>query len=405
LIGNGSTIILDSATAQVKFAQDFVLIKDIRIRVNTTSTVPALESINYKAFFSIENVFIHEWSGNKPYIGAKLYGLSGSIKNLRIDGSLNEGLWLYNVTTSNPNAIVIDGARIRNCVSYCIKIDGATQGPTIISPVMEGTGSLGLHLLNTSYTTVINPYYELANGAVNCRITSSVGNTFIGGIYSGNIPSKDFDFIDSELNSIINPSYPVATTQAAFDGTSINNLLIGTTIDDTIITGLGTSNRIIEGKNGGKTSLLNGSVTSPAIRFLVDQTSGLYRSGTNAMSWACSGIEKVKYTVNGIQVLKDTGTTGDVYIQVNDGNTTSRSARYKATTINGTWEFGPNKASGSSFDVFYGTDEYLRFTAPADGETGLLLRRNVGGSFTLQRVSMGAADSAGTGFKVLRVPN
>lgn len=41
----------------------------------------------------------------------------------------------------------------------------------------------------------------------------------------------------------------------------------------------------------------------------------------------------------------------------------------------------------------------------ADGETALLIRRNVGGTETLQRVSMGAADSGGTGYKVLRVAN
>jgi hypothetical protein len=44
-------------------------------------------------------------------------------------------------------------------------------------------------------------------------------------------------------------------------------------------------------------------------------------------------------------------------------------------------------------------------TVAADGETALLLRRNVGGTLSLQRVSMGAVDSGGTGFKVLRVPN
>lgn len=42
---------------------------------------------------------------------------------------------------------------------------------------------------------------------------------------------------------------------------------------------------------------------------------------------------------------------------------------------------------------------------PADGETALLVRRNVGGTQTVQRVSMGATDSGGSGFKLLRVPN
>ena len=40
-----------------------------------------------------------------------------------------------------------------------------------------------------------------------------------------------------------------------------------------------------------------------------------------------------------------------------------------------------------------------------DGDTALLIRRNVGGSYTLERVSMGAADSGGTNYKLLRVPN
>lgn len=50
-------------------------------------------------------------------------------------------------------------------------------------------------------------------------------------------------------------------------------------------------------------------------------------------------------------------------------------------------------------------DEFARFSLPADTETTLLLRRNVGGTLTLQRVSMAAADSCGAGFKCLRVPN
>jgi hypothetical protein len=56
-------------------------------------------------------------------------------------------------------------------------------------------------------------------------------------------------------------------------------------------------------------------------------------------------------------------------------------------------------------DLVVDNNVNLRGQAAADGETGILLRRNVGGTFSLVRVSMGAADSAGAGFKVLRVPN
>jgi hypothetical protein len=44
-------------------------------------------------------------------------------------------------------------------------------------------------------------------------------------------------------------------------------------------------------------------------------------------------------------------------------------------------------------------------TDPAVGQTAILVRRNVGGTFSLQRVSVGAPNSGGTGFRVLRVPN
>jgi hypothetical protein len=47
----------------------------------------------------------------------------------------------------------------------------------------------------------------------------------------------------------------------------------------------------------------------------------------------------------------------------------------------------------------------IRAVEAGDGEVAMLVRRNVGGSFSLQRVSMGAMDSGGAGFKLLRVPN
>jgi hypothetical protein len=44
-------------------------------------------------------------------------------------------------------------------------------------------------------------------------------------------------------------------------------------------------------------------------------------------------------------------------------------------------------------------------TDPAPGQTAILVRRNVGGTFSTQRVSMGPPNSGGAGFRVLRVPN
>ena len=72
------------------------------------------------------------------------------------------------------------------------------------------------------------------------------------------------------------------------------------------------------------------------------------------------------------------------------------------------WEIDNEQAVSQSLRFFRPGTEVARLTADshmADGATALLIRRNVGGTFTLQQVTMGAADSGGTGFKVLRVPN
>lgn len=50
-------------------------------------------------------------------------------------------------------------------------------------------------------------------------------------------------------------------------------------------------------------------------------------------------------------------------------------------------------------------DAAMQFSTPADTETALIISRNVSGTLSFQRVSMGAANSAGAGFKTLRVPN
>ncbi len=56
--------------------------------------------------------------------------------------------------------------------------------------------------------------------------------------------------------------------------------------------------------------------------------------------------------------------------------------------------------------VYANNNEVGRFdTAIADGETALLIRRNVGAAYSVQRVSMGVGDSGGTGYKLLRIPN
>ena len=59
------------------------------------------------------------------------------------------------------------------------------------------------------------------------------------------------------------------------------------------------------------------------------------------------------------------------------------------------------KVGTSSLD----TSTALQVNAPANGEVGILVQRNDGGTLTLNRVTVGASDSGGSGFRVLRIPN
>lgn len=63
------------------------------------------------------------------------------------------------------------------------------------------------------------------------------------------------------------------------------------------------------------------------------------------------------------------------------------------------------QAAGVAEFLIENTKSVARLAEAAAGETALLLRRNVGGVFTMERVSMGIDNSGGAGFKLLRVPN
>lgn len=65
-----------------------------------------------------------------------------------------------------------------------------------------------------------------------------------------------------------------------------------------------------------------------------------------------------------------------------------------------------NTATTGVLDVLFGATTALTIqNAPTNGDVGLAVYRNVGGVLSLQQVSMGAADSAGAGYRALRIAN
>jgi len=89
-----------------------------------------------------------------------------------------------------------------------------------------------------------------------------------------------------------------------------------------------------------------------------------------------------------------------IRLQINAGTVASPSLTIAADNDTGLFQ-----AAGNTLSIAIAAEEGMRISDPASGETALLIRRNVGGVFSLERVSMGAADSGGAGFKLLRVPN
>lgn len=134
----------------------------------------------------------------------------------------------------------------------------------------------------------------------------------------------------------------------------------------------------------------DGTVITPSITFLNDNSSGLYLRGGGGFSATALGTLSASFTSNGIllsngALLSSDGATS--LILAYDSNVTTY-LEIGATTAN------INVASSlvGQFD-----------NSLTAGDTRFLLWDVDSGA--LQRVTVGAADSGGTGFKVLRIPN
>lgn len=66
---------------------------------------------------------------------------------------------------------------------------------------------------------------------------------------------------------------------------------------------------------------------------------------------------------------------------------------------------GVFRQAANALGMSVGGVEHARLSVPGSGDTALLIRYDPGTGATFQRVTVGVADSGGTGFRVLRVPN
>jgi hypothetical protein len=112
--------------------------------------------------------------------------------------------------------------------------------------------------------------------------------------------------------------------------------------------------------------------------------------------WNMAGNPIIQWLADGTMTSKVTS-TDQLAVRARDDNTNAGKewAFYSQTA--GRFDFWSATAGADAFR--------LETSSIADTETAMLVRRNVGGAYSLQRVSMDAVDTAGAGYRALRVPN
>lgn len=131
----------------------------------------------------------------------------------------------------------------------------------------------------------------------------------------------------------------------------------------------------------------------------------LHNDGSGAGFRVGLDLASADLATSGTWVQAAATLAADQRIYLNATGTDVGASIYRRPPATGTEYLAYNATDGAIEAVLGGNSSLQVAATLADTETALLVRRNVGGTYSLQRVSMGAADSAGSGFKVLRVPN
>lgn len=156
------------------------------------------------------------------------------------------------------------------------------------------------------------------------------------------------------------------------------------------------------------------SVISQQVSALSQRLSGL---SVIAGNFAISGTLSVGGTLSVSSALAVRGTAvNDLTIkqQSNTQATAGLAVVRTDTTARGVLFMGGDDSlylfnfGTGNLELYANSTQIATILKPADildGSVGFVILRNVAGVRTMQQVSMGAADSGGAGFKLLRVPN
>ena len=340
------------------------------------------------------------------------------------------------MSLNTDNAILSNAIKVDS--SYNVGIGGAADASFKLK--VSGTTSLTGALSGTSATFSSN---ITASGSGNIVIQAISSNNFPlfqlvdsrvggatwnieGGRNIGNLQFRSNIFGNSVLELA---STGAATFSSSVSGTSIRSSAVGsfgfntanngefqiyaTASDGMIMAGRGSSNdMVITNKNGSDvfriptgTTIANfvgnvGIGTSP--------TALLHLGVANA---AVDGTKGVKITnPAGTTVMLECGVSSDSFVGTTSASDfsirTSNSERMRITS-GGNVGIGATSFSGrfSVHDAIY--SEYFRVASGVIGgnTTSIYIAWNNAGNIDIRQVLVGAADSGGTGYRLLRIPN
>jgi hypothetical protein len=153
-------------------------------------------------------------------------------------------------------------------------------------------------------------------------------------------------------------------------------------------------------KNGTTVGYINGSSGMLVLAQLADLK--LTSTGANTIQFSTNATERARITANGNLTIGGTTESARVRVEGTTNLTTALQLFRSGNSCGAIWQEGGAMRFGS--DASTGFTEKMRVDSTTTaGQTALLLW-DVDNN-TLERVTVGAADSGGTGFKVLRIPN
>jgi hypothetical protein len=274
------------------------------------------------------------------------------------------------IEVSHSNAVTIITPLIEGVSGAGILVSNSTLGTQIVNGTSEGNG-IGISLQSGSAQTGVLGTDLESNSTADMLVTTSASNE-LHHLVSGGL----IHIVSGDQNMIVGGTSVNLTIDAAASRTFVTGMVPGTYTNSSPTT----------------------SFVPPSLIFTADGAGALPGSSGNNMTRPVAGTSLVPGEWHGYRV--GSLPADDGFIRISAGGGTSANSKAYIDVS------GYSQQADMLETVVFGTAgvEAGRFDANTTAnQTRFMLYDITAG--TIKRVSIGAADSGGTGYKTLRIPN